>query len=114
MTADLADEVRRLRTMIEHRSHAGLYERTAWQHEQGQHEGSALPFASCPRCEMEHPQGRYHQLLDAAARLAELLDEVDQQTGIGGAPQALNAFDRAANGQRLPAQPLDNWNGRKL
>jgi len=54
------------------RSWATVYERTAWKHDIGEHAGSEHPYAYCPRCEMEHPEGRFAQLTaDAASARSE-------------------------------------------
>lgn len=44
---------------IARRFYATTYERTAWHHDTGEHQDSDAPFAFCPRCEMEHPKGRF-------------------------------------------------------
>lgn len=99
-TLDLEREVRRLRNMIENRGYATVYERTAWHHDLGQHDGSANVYAFCPRCEMEHPQGAYSRLLDAAARMAELLEDGapgsrhgDRLVDAGEAAHAVRTFN---------------------
>lgn len=89
----LANEVLRLRKQIEHRQYATVYERAAWHHDIGRHTGS-LPFSFCPRCELEHPQGIVAKLGDAAARLAELLD--DAAPSGRGVPEAIMAWRAAA------------------
>lgn len=54
------------------RMRATVYERAAWEHDCGRHDGSDFPYLYCPRCEMEHPLGRFSVLaLAARAVLAE-------------------------------------------
>jgi predicted RNase H-like HicB family nuclease len=48
------------------RDHATVYERTAWHHDIGQHDGAEHPFAFCPRCEIDHPKGRLAVALQPA------------------------------------------------
>lgn len=60
------------------RHHATVYERAAWQHDIGKHEGSALPYQFCPRCEMEHPAGRFAHL---KGELDDLNGEITQLRG---------------------------------
>lgn len=43
--------------------HSTVYERAAWQHDIGEHNGSDFPYGFCPRCEMEHPKGRLAEVL---------------------------------------------------
>lgn len=59
-----------------HRSHATVYERAAWQHDIGQHEGSEFPYSYCPRCEMAHPLGRFAQEQAEAESLRSALRAV--------------------------------------
>lgn len=41
----------------ERRLWATVYERVAWHHDIGEHDGTDLPYMFCPRCEVEHPKG---------------------------------------------------------
>jgi hypothetical protein len=55
----------------ENRMWSTVYERAAWHHDIGKHDGTDLPFMFCPRCEMEHPEGRYRQALALLQQVAD-------------------------------------------
>ena len=57
---------------IENRTWATVYERAAWGHDTGQHAGSEHPYSFCPRCEMEHPLGRFAQVVQALERVRHI------------------------------------------
>lgn len=58
-----------LDAMPRDRSMATVHERAAWHHDIGEHEGSDHPYAYCPRCAMEHPEGEFAR---ACARIKQL------------------------------------------
>jgi hypothetical protein len=69
----LMADIERTQSQMSNRSYATVYERAAWQHDIGEHAGSDYPFGFCPRCEMEHPLGRFAQLLAASKKVADML-----------------------------------------
>lgn len=53
------------------RQWATVYERSAWLHDTGKHADAEFPYAFCPRCEMEHPKGRFAVLRDVLTELRQ-------------------------------------------
>lgn len=79
-----------LKRIIDTRSYATVYERAAWEHDTGKHADSEYPCEYCPRCEMEHPLGRFTQLQ------AELFRVRVERDGQLAAIQERDEWTRAA------------------
>lgn len=99
----------KLRAEVErwkNRSHATVYERTAWRHDIGEHKDSENPYAYCPRCEVEHPNGRVALLRAEVERLrGETPDGwPDGMEMIHAVRRAVGLFDGA-----LPITPKAAW-----
>jgi len=88
----------RLREQRDMRLMATTYERTAWLHDTGQHRDAENPVMFCPRCEIEHPNGRLAvalaerdtalaSLAEAREQTAQMRAELAQYRSLGTAAQ---------------------------
>lgn len=86
LAAALPEALRR----ADERLHATVYERAAWHHDIGEHEGSEHPYQFCPRCEIEHPKGR---LAEALRQLEQVRTELVKHVAAMWRAYAVVGFD---------------------